>query len=115
MKSRGYVFWLILFTSGSVLWLWSTPWSDLIGRMIVWSAAFIGVGAPLWRTEAQFRKPWLVIGVQLANMLPLFVVGSYPSLSSRPVAITAAYVIVAIGVLAANSYVGLSRRGGSAA
>src|SRR5689334_21300268 len=101
MKSRGNVLWLMLFKPGKSLWLWATPWSDLMGRVIVWIAALIGVGAPLWRSEARFRKPPVVIGIQLANMLPLFVVGSYPSVSSRPVAITAVYVIVAIGVVSA--------------
>ena len=112
MRRRGFWFWLVLFVAGSVLWLWPRPWAEMMGRLILFVAVFIGVTAPTWRTEARFRAPRAVVVVQLANMLPMFAIGWSPT---RSLAQTMGYLVTAVGVLAINAYVGLSHRQGGAA
>src|SRR5262245_58204745 len=107
MRPRGFWFWLVLFVSGSVLWLWPLPWAEMMGRLILFVAVFIGVTAPSWRTEARFRTPRALVVVQLANMMPMVAIGWSPN---RTPAQTAIYLVTAVAVLAINAYVGLSHR-----
>ena len=112
MRPRGFWFWIVLFVSGSVLWLWSLPWSEMMGRLILYVAVFIGVTAPSWRTEARFRTPRAVVSVQFANLFPMFIIGWSPSPSPSQKVV---YLVAAVIVLAINGYVGLSRRDEDAA
>ena len=107
------MFWLILFVTGSALWFWATPWADVMGRLIVFVATFIGVSLS-WRTESRFMVPRMVAGVQLVNLLPMFVLGSV-SQASHSALLKAAFVAAAVAALGVNSYVVLSpRRKGAA-
>jgi len=112
MRPRGFWFWLVLFVSGSVLWLWPLPWAETMGRLILFVAVFIGVTAPTWRTEARFRTPRTVVGLQFANIFPMFILGWSPSPSPSQKVV---YLVAGVIVLAINAYVGLSRRDEGAA
>jgi len=112
MRARGFWFWLVLFVSGSALWLWPLPWAELMGRLVVFLAGFIGVTAPSWRAEPYFKTARAVVSVQFANLLPMFVIGSLPN---RTPLLTAIYLVAGVVVLAINSYAGLSPRHSDAA
>src|SRR5262245_12765847 len=101
MKLGGYFFWLALLIAGSVLWLTPRPWAVVMGRYIVFTAAFVGVTAPRWRTGVPW-PPRAVVAVQIANLLPMVVVGSsFLSRAPSPL-LKILYLLTAAAVLAVN-------------
>jgi hypothetical protein len=115
MRAHGFAFWLVLFVVGSLLWLWPAPWAEVMGKLIVFVAVFIGVTAPTWRINARFRKPRYVVALQFANLLPMFVLGWSLPWAEPSTAVRIVYLVVAAIVLAVNSYAVLSRHDESAA
>jgi hypothetical protein len=105
MKPLGYFFWLVLLLAGSVLWLTPRPWAVVMGRYIVFTAAFVGVTAPRWLTGPLRWPPRAVAGLLLANLLPMFVVASSFSQAPSSTPLRVLYVVVAVAVVITNSYV----------
>ena len=106
MRRSGFWLWLVLFLSGSLLFLWSRPWAEVMGRFTVFAAVFVGISASMRRTATRSKTARALIGVQLANMLPMCVVGSSPSPS--PV-LKVAYLVSSVVVLVVNAYVFFGR------
>src|SRR5262245_60184536 len=110
MRPLGYFFWLVLLIAGSVLWLTPQPWAVVMGRYIVFTAAFIGATVPRWLTGPIRWPPRAVAGLLLANLLPMFVVGSSFSTASPSTLLRTLYLLVAVAVVIINSYITFWRR-----
>ena len=105
MTTRAFFFWLLLFFSGSVLWIFATGSMWLVGCVLIAVAVFLA-NSPRTRRRQPLHvgRPRVAAALIFLNIVPMFVAGWDINRQSRSAVLTTVYVIVACAVVTSNAY-----------
>ena len=110
MTTRGFAVWLVLFLSGSSLWLLARGAMWFVGYALILIAIVWSNSARCWRPELVGRgRPAASAALVFLNVLPMFVAGWDINRPSQSAMLRVVYLLVAGAVVASNAFRTFSR------